>query len=270
MYEVFRKTIEYIKALPRRTSQSRRALKLRSRTILIEAGNQIGMRETRSNTLKEAPKETKYACPACQEEMPASKSLLKRPCGHRWCKDCLQRLVEHSTTNESYFPPRCCGRRIPLGFLSGIISPDLVQRYRERNLERDASRTYCSSPLCSIYIPVENIRSHIGTCKACGKKTCTRCKRKGHKLECNRDNVWRLIRKKGWRQCGGCRNVVERVGGCSADVGIHFAMSVVRRNADVVKGEERQLPRIPFESGVNKERWMDGSKYRNGYGPVES
>lgn len=168
--------------------------------------------------MKKAKDRTRYTCPACQEEISDYKlfeTLPKTPCGHCWCKDCLSRSVEHSMTNISYFPPRCCGRPIPLKFLIGKIRPGLVRRYRKKTLERgDASPTYCYSPRCSTYIPPERIRKHIGTCGACGKVPCTLCRCKAHKLGCKEDAVWKLIRRRGWRQCKGCHNVVERVGGC--------------------------------------------------------
>jgi hypothetical protein len=140
--------------------------------------------------------------------------LPKRPCGHRWCKECLIRFVEHALTDDMSFPPRCCGRPFPIVLLN-IISPDSMSRYKRKKKERDDTLpTYCAYPLCSTYIPPENIRGKVGTCKACGKKTCALCKSKSHKQDCVEDLVWKTIRKKSWQQCKRCHNVIERAGGC--------------------------------------------------------
>lgn len=202
-----------------------RTLKLRNRTVLRDVRNeakqkdrkevkQKDRKEVKKEARKKVRKEASHTCPACQEKFATSETLPKRPCGHRWCKECLLRLVEHSLTDDMYFPPRCCGRPFPLMLLN-IIGPDLMSRYKEKKRERDdSSPNYCAYPLCSTYIPPENFRGNTGTCKACGKKTCALCKSKSHKLPCVEGLVWKTIRKKRWRQCKRCHNVIERTGGC--------------------------------------------------------
>ncbi|KAJ5209605.1 hypothetical protein N7449_003984 [Penicillium cf. viridicatum] len=73
---------------------------------------------------------------------------------------------------------------------SQFIGIEVTKRFKERKTEISASeRTYCSNKTCSRYIPPYNIRRGVGTCQFCTARTCTGCKKQGHRGDCNSENA---------------------------------------------------------------------------------
>ncbi len=46
-------------------------------------------------------------CIACADELPQNE-LAITACDHIYCSGCVSRLFRQATTDEAYFPPRCC------------------------------------------------------------------------------------------------------------------------------------------------------------------
>ncbi|CAN8101532.1 unnamed protein product [Discula destructiva] len=176
-----------------------------------------------TNTAAEAPT---HGCIICTE---TTGGLFTCPCTHIVCHGCLDMLLERSMTDETLFPPSCCGRPLPVvdnasdrafGNADVIILDSNLERYRLREREMATrNRTYCSQPRCSTWISPENIQDNIAQCPLpqCGARTCTECKEQAHPGEdCPTDeNLEALVTKEGLMTCNGCHRLVELDTGCN-------------------------------------------------------
>ena len=164
-------------------------------------------------------KHTKRYCTACQEQT-VFFDFARAPCGHEYCRDCLRELFLASLGDDSLFPPRCCRQSIATGSSIRIfLTGDLIQRYEQKKVEFETSdRTYCSNPLCSAFIRVENIANEQASCQNCLTITCTVCKA-NHTGDCPEDvglqQVLDAAQEYGWQRCYNCRRVVELDIGCN-------------------------------------------------------
>ncbi|KAK2036234.1 IBR finger domain-containing protein [Colletotrichum somersetense] len=143
------------------------------------------------------------------------------PCRHKYCQICLQTLFETSLTDESLFPPRCCGTSIPIDNYRQFLPSTLVAEFRAKEVELSTpNRTYCHIPTCSRFIPKESIKADVATCKRCGQRTCTMCKGAEHQnQDCVQDiltqNLLEVAAASGWQRCFSCRTIVELDHGCN-------------------------------------------------------
>lgn len=159
-------------------------------------------------------------CIACQEQVQFFLTALV-PCGHEYCRDCLQDLFRASATDDSLFPPRCCHQPIPTtGAVRILLTATLVQQYELKKVEFDTpDRTYCSNPLCSAFIRAENIVDEEASCPDCRSITCTLCKAASHGGDCPADTalqqVLQTADEHGWQRCFSCRRLVELDIGCN-------------------------------------------------------
>lgn len=177
--------------------------------------------------------ETRHACTSCTEEYPLS-DIFQTECAHNYCYECILRLFENSLTNESLYPPRCCRQPIRASTaIEDMIGIEMTKRFKERKIEiSDSKRTYCWEKTCSRYIPPHNIRRGMGICQFCTARTCTGCKKEGHRGDCDDDNgnelsiagndevandvlLEKLAKKKKWQRCPNCSRMIERVSGCN-------------------------------------------------------
>ncbi|KFX97971.1 hypothetical protein V490_02511 [Pseudogymnoascus sp. VKM F-3557] len=67
----------------------------------------------------------KSHCEACGDETDFV-DVGRVPCRHEYCRDCLQNLFKTAITDESLFPPRCCGQQIPLNKVRIFLNFDLA------------------------------------------------------------------------------------------------------------------------------------------------
>lgn len=187
--------------------------------------------------ISETETETRHACTSCTEEYPLS-DIFQTECAHNYCRECILHLFENSLTNESLYPPRCCRQPIHASAaVEDMIGIEMTKRFKERKIEISASeRTYCSKKPCSRYIPPHNIRRGVGICEFCTARTCTDCKKQGHRGDCNDENankqsiahddekakdeeandalLEKLANRKKWKRCPNCSRMIERVSGC--------------------------------------------------------
>lgn len=159
------------------------------------------------------------ACTACQEQVRFFDTA-RVPCGHEYCRDCLQELYRASMTDDSLFPPRCCRQPITSGGIRIFLTSELVAQYEQKKIEFDTpDRTYCSNLVCSSFIRVENIVNDEATCLDCGTRTCNMCKSVAHTGDCPSDTalqqVLEVANENGWQRCYSCRRLVELDVGCN-------------------------------------------------------
>ncbi|KAJ5959688.1 uncharacterized protein N7479_006838 [Penicillium vulpinum] len=172
--------------------------------------------------------ETRHECVSCTQEYPLS-DIIQTKCSHIYCRECIVQLFENALAKEASFPPRCC--RTPICASTAVedmLGIEAMKRYKERKIEvSDSDRTYCSNQNCSRYILPQNIRRGVGICLVCTSRTCTVCKKQGHRGNCNfvkennysedhcDDLLEKLAKKKKWQRCSNCSRIIERVSGCS-------------------------------------------------------
>lgn len=165
------------------------------------------------------PKPPSSRCAACWEEL-ESTNLVCIPCGHVYCRKCLEDLYRASMSDESLFPPQCCTQPIPIASVRNFFTAQFFLEFEEKKIEFETSnRTYCWSPKCSTFIVAENITGDVAICTKCGSKTCTLCKSAAHNADCPNDialqQVLRTANEKGWQRCYSCRRLVELKDGCN-------------------------------------------------------
>ncbi|RMD42104.1 hypothetical protein DV735_g3034, partial [Chaetothyriales sp. CBS 134920] len=133
-------------------------------------------------------------CTSCFDEFPV-RDLVKLPCNHLYCKQCLTTLITTALQNESAFPPKCCLTEIPPKM---VIIP-LDQQQRELYKEKAAEYSIPAGRRCV--------------------KICSICRGLHHKKGlCPEDFGFRdtldIAELEGWKRCYRCRTLVERNEGC--------------------------------------------------------
>lgn len=161
-------------------------------------------------------------CIACTETKQFD-DLVRLPCSDEYCRDCLKTLFTMSLTDETLYPPRCCGQIISETetqiriFLGG----ELLGKFLARKLEMETpNRTYCHRHDCTNFIPPQGIQGDSGTCPKCFSKTCCICKGAAHQgSDCPQDEsgqtLLELAAREGWKKCFGCGRMVELRYGCN-------------------------------------------------------
>ena len=158
-------------------------------------------------------------CISCSDKRPQL-DISRCPCSHNYCRDCLQSLFHACLSDESLFPPRCCGKPIPLDSCRAHLSSTLAGEFLAKKVEFETpNRTYCHQPACSAFIPPQFIDGEVGTCVRCKNKTCAVCKGSSHQGDCPHDPAAQALlavaQENGWQQCYGCRRLVELDHGCN-------------------------------------------------------
>lgn len=158
-------------------------------------------------------------CVICGEEKDFFE-VLRVPCNHEYCRECLEQLFTRSMVDQSLFPPRCDNQEIPLEWARLFISSDLAKEFEAKYDELNTkNRTYCHEPTCSTFIPEGMIRERLATCPRCKKTTCNECHNPSHVGDCPNDEALRLLvataETQQWQRCYQCTAMVELEQGCN-------------------------------------------------------
>jgi hypothetical protein len=159
-------------------------------------------------------------CIACLTDV-SSLETMECPCSHIYCHKCVADLFKSAMIDESLFPPRCCGQKIPLKTTELFLPAELLKEYQERSLEYGTSnRTYCYISTCLAFIPPQCIQHDVATCKSCQCETCSVCKGPYHKDgDCPDDketkDLLNTAAERKWQRCYSCRRMVELTTGCN-------------------------------------------------------
>lgn len=172
------------------------------------------------------------ACMICAEEDP--EAIATVDCGHNWCCTCIYELISRAASDESAYPPKCCGTIIDIHGITyedeeGCLDEDGYAnfegyapwtRYMFREEEYTTPhRTYCFSPSCAHFIPTRRIVDQFASCLRCGEYTCSKCKNKAHGGECPIDTAIQqtleVAKANGWKSCPICDRLIEKKSGCN-------------------------------------------------------
>ncbi|XP_014551360.1 hypothetical protein COCVIDRAFT_55488, partial [Bipolaris victoriae FI3] len=168
---------------------------------------------------------THILCSACMELHPRFDALelsCKRSTedsAHAYCRTCLSDLFHTSLADTTLFPPRCCGKSLPMPLCKQLCPPSLMAEYEDKQMELTTPNpVYCSNRSCAKFIKPCNITADIAVCQTCQKETCAICRNPRHNGVCPKDpSVQALIEvatKEEWQQCPNCRTLVELTVGC--------------------------------------------------------
>lgn len=168
-------------------------------------------------------REENTTCPACFGEFDASDLTVFLNCGHKWCADCLNSNYRAALQNRNNFPPRCCDTALEHESVQNFLDEDLlIELITKLDEFNDPDPIYCQTPKCTGgYIPRLRIDGQWASCSECRKSTCVECKAPASdhpmpqmhpKMLAKLDEE--LAEKEGWKQCPGCKNIVERIEGC--------------------------------------------------------
>ncbi|KAI7219520.1 hypothetical protein KC333_g2901 [Hortaea werneckii] len=176
---------------------------------------EISARERQLATLNVQP--TTASCIACME-MVSRQNLAKVPCGHTYCHGCVSKFFTNAMTDESLFPPRCCGEPLLLEAMAPFLGKDLASRFSAKAVEFSTSnRLYCHDANCAAFIPPQTIKGETAECPDCKQETCTTCKAASHQGDCPQDTalqqVLSVAQDQGWQTCT-CGRMLIHGGGC--------------------------------------------------------
>ncbi|KAI9369058.1 hypothetical protein BJX61DRAFT_545952 [Aspergillus egyptiacus] len=166
-----------------------------------------------------APSGLVSVCHACNEDF-ALYDLARGPCGHDYCRGCIENWygISMKGTTDIPFPPRCCGRRVDIGIALYFLRAELIQKFNQRMAEAENTHTRVLCYKCSKLINPENIAGDVATCATCSRETCTICGQAAHEQYCphqpETQQFLELAREKGWKKCYRCGYWVERGPGC--------------------------------------------------------
>ena len=183
--------------------------------------NKGGPSKTYAERQKEAMEKLsrpKLQCCTCFESFQSS-DIIRLPCDHLYCTDCLKSLFMRATKDEQLFPPRCCRQHIPLSLIDQTMTAEEKDAFHSAEIEfSTADRTYCSNIDCGRFITPSNISSYEAQCQYCGSLTCTICKSACHFDDCPEDTalqgILELASNQGWQRCFSCKAMVELTTGC--------------------------------------------------------
>lgn len=179
-----------------------------------------GSRSQKDKILSDLEKRVVFRdCVVCQETV-ASEELMRAECDDHYCKKCVNELFRYATTDESLFPPRCCGQEILISSAEPFLDPEIFQTFERKAIEyKTINRTYCYDTSCGGFISPENIMGEKATCEQCGKNTCTVCKSSAHKNDCPKDPAYesfmQFLEDSGFQRCCNCKRPVELNFGCN-------------------------------------------------------
>jgi len=166
-------------------------------------------------------------CHICLDDVPLS-MFHEAPCGHNYCKTCLQSHYRVKTKDGDVLKVSCidpdCERLIePDEILTFLTDPDLKAKFLKFREEKLAMLTpnlrFCCKPDCPGKMTGSRIQRKL-TCPVCSTQICFNCSQPwhGYFVGCNQNvdigfSKWAL--NKDVQKCPKCRMGIEKDDGCN-------------------------------------------------------
>ncbi|KAI9057173.1 hypothetical protein FKP32DRAFT_1607597 [Trametes sanguinea] len=145
-------------------------------------------------------------CYICRETI--SGAIIRLRCQHTFDTACIRELYSKATTDESAFPPKCCGGPLDFQHLEPYLDEALKATYKQKAYEFSIpNRVYCSNARCAAFLGVAFSGPFAVElpCSRCASSTCARCKERAHPgKECHLysdEKVLELGKEQGWQRC---------------------------------------------------------------------
>lgn len=160
----------------------------------------------------------KVVCVICTDKF-RPRDIVRLSCPDIYCKGCLASYFMRTSANESIFPPRCCGKKIPITLIEAELSSEDLIDFQNAELEfTTTNRIYCAHTTCGRFIPPDQVGPDVANCTECNNETCIHCRHLGHDGYCPADEALQAVVKlgldSGWQRCFGCHAMVELNTGC--------------------------------------------------------
>lgn len=258
------------KTLQEEFGSAKVSLDIVSRTLTIQSEASEALRFRRAvATISSSSTPALYHegadCPVCFCPVTDPVNL---PCGHDYCRTCLQHLLR-AATSGNFSQLECiaesqievskknasCGGAIPYHIIRDLLSPTEEKKLFEASFTshihaRPNEFRYCPTPDCQvIYRPGE--KGTILQCPSCLSRICAACHVEFHEgLTCEEYhentsggldsfNKWRL--EHNVKPCPNCRTNIEKIDGCNhmtCRCGAHICWVCMKSfsNADAAEG----------------------------------
>ncbi|KAI0768486.1 hypothetical protein BD413DRAFT_126320 [Trametes elegans] len=158
-------------------------------------------------------------CAICLDDVPTQAVVVRLACGHAYHPACVRKLFENAASDESLFPPKCCGATIEIDMVRRHLDDSFLSLYRFKEREfGTANRVYCHNPRCSAFLCAAKTHADALCCAYCVRETCACCKQEAHPLlTCSaaaEKVVLDLGKIRRRQRCPSCRTLVDRIDGC--------------------------------------------------------
>ena len=160
--------------------------------------------------------ETEAECIVCGDSIEKQRMAILS-CRHAYCGPCISEGFHSALRSKKPF--HCCRTRVAVNTVAIFLDPGFVAMYQAWMVEFETPNPlYCHERRCATFIPPANIAAEIGTCLACGARTCRLCRSAWHWGVCKGDRegeaLLRTARQQQWQTCPRCKTIVERSDGC--------------------------------------------------------
>eukprot|EP00826_Nyctotherus_ovalis_P050234 TRINITY_DN6139_c0_g4_i1.p1 TRINITY_DN6139_c0_g4~~TRINITY_DN6139_c0_g4_i1.p1 ORF type:complete len:429 (+),score=47.23 TRINITY_DN6139_c0_g4_i1:151-1437(+) len=165
---------------------------------------------------------TTHTCKICMDGVPLGLEFYL-PCGHVYCKSCVQEFLEVNIQNRLILDLSCPEEGCKLQFrkseIEALSAPEVYQKYVSFRLDHeimmDNRICWCPRPKCGNHIV--NLKNSKYVQCACGAEICFKCGEEKHKEKCERtfiENYKFWARGKPVQRCPKCRVGIEKNDGC--------------------------------------------------------
>jgi len=185
-----------------------------------------------SRELAKAVAHRHSGCAICWDELLPGEEVALQPCGHRYCRECLETYIA-SRLREGKLPGLC-----PQGVAEKVDLPSLVSRevanwldltteqlrvWDELSLATCKVQIDCRKCDRSTYMKMTQFRTMsilVCTHLDCSHRWCKTCHKTvplgGPEHDCQDVAELRMIMQQmGWKPCPTCKTITEKLNGCN-------------------------------------------------------
>lgn len=169
-------------------------------------------------------------CKICMDNLTPD-TIVTIDCGCTYCVTCLNAHILHGLSNRAFFPARCCGQDgIDLKNVEPYLTDEVSVKWSMVEGElNERLPLFCANKECSLHIPTHRLdlseEKKFIDCNICNVETCRECRQVksvhtgDNVVVCPEDLVSKedreLMNTEKWKQCPGCKNLIERTEGCN-------------------------------------------------------